>query len=413
MSEMSRSNPAPLGLFQATGIELEYMIVDSETLNVLPICDRVLREVAGETVLETDRGATAWSNELALHVIETKTNGPAADLAPYDAHFQADIVAINEILAPHGGMLLPTGMHPWMDPIKESHLWPHEQGEIYQQFDRIFNCKGHGWTNLQSVHINLPFASDAEFRKLHRAIRLLLPILPALSASSPMVHGELNGTLDNRLRFYENNCRRVPQVTGVVIPEDAVSAQAYEQQILRPMYQAIKPYDPHGILAHEWLNARGAIARFDRDAIEIRILDTQEFPGADLVISTLIRDTLQGIIAGRWSDLERTASWEAEELAKIYHKVVTHAEQGYIEDEDYLGFFDFPGTKAMAGELWQHLVETADFARADLYSVFLQRGSLATRIKQAFKSKKPPREEVRELYRELANCLQHGRYFKT
>ena len=35
--------------------------------------------------------------------------------------------------------------------------------------------------------LNLPFSSDEEFGRLHAAIRLLLPLLPALAASSPLV----------------------------------------------------------------------------------------------------------------------------------------------------------------------------------------------------------------------------------
>ena len=42
------------------------------------------------------------------------------------------------------------------------------------------------------------------------------------------------------------------------------------------------------MLRHEWLNARGAIARFDRNAIEIRLADTQECPRADVAVAHAI-----------------------------------------------------------------------------------------------------------------------------
>src|SRR5690606_18371458 len=99
-------------------------------------------------------------------------------------------------------------------------------------FDRIFNCGGHGWANLQSVHLNLPFANDAEFGRLHTAIRLLLPLMPALAASSPLVERRMTGVLDNRLEFYRSNAKRVPSVTGLVVPEPALTRQEYEQDIL-------------------------------------------------------------------------------------------------------------------------------------------------------------------------------------
>ena len=71
---------APLRLFQGFGIELEYMIVDARTLDVRPLCDRAIEAELGEVASDVERGEIAWSNELALHVIELKTNGPAAAL---------------------------------------------------------------------------------------------------------------------------------------------------------------------------------------------------------------------------------------------------------------------------------------------------------------------------------------------
>ena len=79
-----------------------------------------------------------------------------------------------------------------MNPLTETVIWPHDNNEIYSLYDKIFDCRGHGWSNLQSVHINLPFKDELEFRKLHSAIRLLLPIIPALSASSPFADGTIH-----------------------------------------------------------------------------------------------------------------------------------------------------------------------------------------------------------------------------
>jgi gamma-glutamyl:cysteine ligase YbdK (ATP-grasp superfamily) len=106
-----------------------------------------------------------------------------------------------------------------MDPLRETKLWPHQNNEIYQAFDRIFDCRGHGWSNLQSCHINFPFETEEEFGRLHAAIRLVLPLLPALAASSPYKEGVRGEDLDTRLATYRTNCARVPLVTGNVIPE--------------------------------------------------------------------------------------------------------------------------------------------------------------------------------------------------
>jgi hypothetical protein len=246
-----------LHLFEAFGLEIEYAIVYAESLDVRPIADRLLERAAGEAVSDLERGEIAWSNELALHVIELKTNGPAPDLTVLPERIQANVLEAAGILDGLGAGLLPGGMHPWMDPATESRLWPHETNDVYRAFDRIFGCSGHGWTNLQSVHVNLPFAGDAEFHRLHAAIRLVLPLAPALAASTPIVDGRVGSELDQRLVAYAGNSRRIPAVAGRTVPEPVDSERAYEKVILGPLYEALAPHDPEGLLRHEWANARG------------------------------------------------------------------------------------------------------------------------------------------------------------
>src|SRR5712675_217984 len=173
------------------------MIVDAVSLDVLPKSDHVLFSVSKDESSEVERGALAWSNELVLHVLEIKTNGPAAGLGGLDDLVMSDVREIETILKGINGRLMPGAAHPWMDPERETRLWPHEDNEIYAAFDRIFGCTGHGWSNLQCTHLNLPFSGDAEFARLHAAIRLVLPIIPALAASSPILDSRLTGLMDS------------------------------------------------------------------------------------------------------------------------------------------------------------------------------------------------------------------------
>ena len=94
-------------LFDCFGVELEYMIVRRDTLDVFPAADRVLHAVAGAYDSEVEIGEIAWSNELALHVIELKTSGPASALTGLAAKFQDSVRRINAILAEHDAMLMP------------------------------------------------------------------------------------------------------------------------------------------------------------------------------------------------------------------------------------------------------------------------------------------------------------------
>ena len=93
------------------------MIVDRTTLDVAPVSDRLLTAVAGELTNETEQGAIAWSNELALHVIELKTNGPAPHLKARRRFSSAHVHAHQRHCSSQwNACLMPTGVHPWMDP---------------------------------------------------------------------------------------------------------------------------------------------------------------------------------------------------------------------------------------------------------------------------------------------------------
>ncbi len=329
----------PLHLFEAYGVELEYIIVDKDTLKIAPIADKVLESVAGTYVNEVDRGLVAWSNEIVLHVIEVKTNGPAKDISIYAEAFQKSIEEINTILDGFNAQLMPTAAHPLMDPNIDARLWPHEQTAIYHSYNRIFDCTGHGWSNLQSTHINLPFASDLEFGKLHTAIRLLLPLMPALSASSPVIEGKITGLIDTRLEYYRNNQIKIPSIAGQIVPEAVTTIQEYQDQILKPIYRDIAPYDLEGILQEEWLNSRGAIARFDRGAIEIRVLDIQECPLADLAIVHIIVSTLKALVNERWTCFEDQKKWSENYLSAILLNSIKQGSQTMISDPDFLAQF--------------------------------------------------------------------------
>lgn len=295
------STRSRLRLFAGIGVEMEYMIVDARTLSVRPISDELIRSVAREYVSDIDRGPISWSNELVLHVIELKTNGPADSLTGLSSLFQDNVSEINRILEPFSACLMPTAMHPWMDPHTETRLWPHEYSPVYEAYNKIFGCQGHGWANLQSTHLNLPFSSDEEFARLHAAIRLVLPILPALAASSPIMDGQQAPWLDQRLAVYRTNSAKIPSLTGRVIPEAVFSQAAYEAEIFEPMYRDIAPFDSDGVLQDEFLNSRGAIARFSRGSIEIRLIDIQECPMADIAIASAVVGTLQALVREHWS----------------------------------------------------------------------------------------------------------------
>ncbi len=402
-----------LRLFEAFGIELEYMLVDAATLGVAPAADWLLAEAAGEVTGEYLSGPLAWNNELALHVVELKLAAPAASLDGASTAFQADVVRIDGILGSRSLRLMPGGMHPWMDPDVELRLWPHENREIYAAFDRIFSCRGHGWANLQSMHLNLPFADDAEFTLLHAATRFMLPLLPGLAASSPVMDARLTGTADNRLAVYRKNCARIPSVTGAVVPEPVTGIAQYQREILGRIYADLAPHDPEGVLAGEWVNARGAIARFERMALEIRVLDVQECPRMDLAFARVVAATLRSLCERYHGDVAMLNAWRTSDLARYFEATVAGAEATEIHDRRYLELLGCRSAGTRVGAVWGLLAERAAAAGAldrdaeRALEHYLRHGTLATRIVTALPAE-PARADLERVYRQLCDCLAAG-----
>lgn len=408
----------PLSLFEGFGVEMEYMIVEQDTLNVLPISDKVLETAAGNISSEYSTENMAWSNELVLHVIEIKTDGPAISLDTLSRAFQQQISDIETILRRFNARLMPGAIHPWMDPDREMKLWPHEYNPIYEAYNRIFDCCGHGWANLQSTHLNLPFNGDDEFGKLHAATRLILPLIPAMATSSPIADGRCKPFLDYRMEVYRTNSIKVPSVTGNIIPEPVFTREDYDREIFQRMYRDIAPFDPDGILQEEWLNSRGAMSRWDRQTIEIRVIDIQEYPGADIAILEWIVHTTKALTAEKWTDFNSQKSWSDSALLDILLQTIELGENAVIRNQDYLSLFGCVADSITAGELCEHIFSEigqdapfTDESRNHLKLIF-RKGTLASRI---LRSLPDPfaKADLHHVYQQLCNCLRDGKSYRA
>jgi glutamate---cysteine ligase / carboxylate-amine ligase len=403
----------PLALFEGHGIELELMIVRRDDLGVYPVCDRVLSAAGDRLEGEVTRGETAWSNELVLHVVELKTNGPRKTLDGLARAFHDDVLAIDRILEPLGGRLLGTAMHPTMDPLREARLWPHGTHEVYRAYDRAFGCRGHGWANLQSIHVNLPFANDAEFGRLHAAVRLVLPLLPALAASSPIVEGRVTGLFDTRLAVYRKNQRLVPSITGSVVPERVYTRRDYEQRILRIIGKDVERLDPEGVLEPEWVNSRGAIARFGRGSIEIRVIDAQESATSSVAVAVAAIAVVRALVSEKWTSTEQQRCFHETALEPIFTAATARGGEALITDERLLACFGVARAPCSVRDLWTHLAGSLDMrvdGRRDMLEVILRQGTLSERILRAL-GPEPVAGRIRDVYGELADCLGEDRIF--
>jgi carboxylate-amine ligase len=402
-------------MFEGYGIELEYMIVDKETLDVKPIADDLLRHQLGEIGSDFDNGIVTWSNELVMHVIEIKSTRPESDLEALQRAFSRNIAQINHILEEYDAMLLPSAAHPFMNPFTDTKLWPHDNNEVYDRYDKIFDCRGYGWSNLQSTHLNLPFNNNEDFAKLHAAIRVILPLLPALCASSPILGSAASGMLDTRLKYYKLNQSKIPSITGKVIPEAVFNFEDYKKNIYSIIEKDIAPFNEDGILDPVWVNSRGAIARFDRGSIEIRIMDIQECPAADLAIINLVNETLKLLVSEKLSSFTNQTQADTNLLSTIFDNVIVSGAQTKVEATEFCKLFGI-STSCAIQEIWKHIL--GQIPAQDAYTkkwqsiihFILERGTLAERILQSTAGDYS-QERLLTVYKELSVCLAEDRMF--
>lgn len=384
------------------GIEIEYMMIDPKDLSIRPIIQQILGDED-----EIKRGIFSWSAEFAAHVFEIKNNTPVQDILSLLAGMQNEVVTVAALLDRQKTGLLPTGMHPFMNPAKEALWTTYDQSAEKKIFDKIMQPGGHSWANIQATHLNIGFANEVQFVQLNNAIRILLPILPALCASTPFIEGKSNNIWNNRLNEYQKNGLKFPEVVGHIVPEYVEGIAEYKDIVLAPIYKAFKPYDLTGELCDETLNARGMIARFDRSALEIRVLDVQECVLADLAICELCRVVLKTL------SQEKSKNFSINSLVSIYQQSIQHGENAIISDSDYIEILlNRRESKMRAHDLWIGLIENFNSELPvefkDFYSVYRNQGTLSTRI-----LKKEKDTNLFKIYNELANCLLEGRVYSN
>jgi gamma-glutamyl:cysteine ligase YbdK (ATP-grasp superfamily) len=281
---------------EVLGPEHEFSIVNDE-LEALPIVDKIIKDFHGRVVNFVEQPSFTFGKELQLHVMEFKPNAPFKTPVEFEETMQEAILTIQDFLQrKFHAHLLGTGMHPLLE-LDETGIWPHRHRQIYEAYSKIFNLRRHGWLNIQSFHLNLPYSNEESGILVNNTLANICPYLSAISASSPIYEGRLGDRVDNRLYFYKQNQKEIQSVTGDVIPEYTSSFSQYKTSVIGKYSDDLfKAGADKLILNKEWVNSRGVIFRFDRRAIEIRIMDEQECIKSDVALSCFIRAVLRGLM---------------------------------------------------------------------------------------------------------------------
>jgi gamma-glutamyl:cysteine ligase YbdK (ATP-grasp superfamily) len=347
-----------------------------------------------------------FGKELQLHVMEIKANQPFKSPIEFEATMQNAVCTLSQIVKKQGAKLLGTGMHPLLK-LQDTAIWPHYHQKIYREYGKIFNLNQHGWLNIQSFHLNLPYKKEADATEIHNQLANLCTYLPAVTASSPIFEGKNGPDTDNRLRFYKANQKEVPSVTGDVVPEYVSSLAEYKRTVIgRYSADLAKAGADRILLNREWVNSRGIIFRFDRCALEVRVMDEQECVKMDVALSCFIRAALRGLIA-------TTAELSPHEaLVKDFNAVIKDGLNAKVSS---------PNGKT-ARQVCQHYLNVAQ-AHADadekkylpLIHRRIEEGNLSEliRAKVGKRSEKTCfQEAIVDVYSKLINCLANNEPFQ-
>lgn len=391
-----------------------YSIVDRITLEALPLADEVLGAI--RTASKTGARATMdWKPSTATHLIQlepVRGSKPSPALA---RRISVQLAKADGVLKWHKAMLLPTGAHPL---LRAADAHPSVgAGDPFEQLPLdLFDRRVHGHINSPGLYLGMRFSSDEEFAKLHAAVRVLLPIIPALTASSPFLEGKPTGYMDSRalqmIKAYEGH----PELAGAIVPEAVFSQEDHDRIVLAPIARVFAQRNTEDGADAEALNVRGAVAFFDRGVLELRVMDPQEHPAMDLALVEFVRVVLKAMMSGRWVSSYLQRAWTEQDLLAIYLQVIKDAGATLFPSREYLMMFGLLNQDEMsAGMLWQHLFvelyeDLSDEART-LVGHILEQGCLASRITQRVGTD-ASEQSITKVYSELAECLAQGRNFQ-
>jgi gamma-glutamyl:cysteine ligase YbdK (ATP-grasp superfamily) len=380
------------------GPEHEFSLVNQE-LKVLPITDKIIKDYCGKIINFVELPTFTFGKEIQLHVMEIKASSPFKSPVKFEETMQNAVSTLNQIVHKHGALLLGTGMHPLLK-LEDTAIWSHYHRKIYQEYGKIFKLNQHGWLNIQSFHLNLPYRKEADGIQMHNLLANLCAYLPAIAASSPIYEGKAGPDVDNRLHFYKINQKEIPSVTGEIIPEYADSFSQYKHEVIGRYSEALSKAGAGKILlSREWVNSRGVIFRFDRSALEIRVMDEQECIKSDVALSCFIRATLRGLIALKAELLPHDL------LVKDFNAVVKEGLNAQVLSPD----------GKTARQVCQHYFDLAlDYADEDekkylwLIKKRLEEGNLSELIRDRVlrrAGKTDFREAIINVYSTLIKCL--------
>jgi carboxylate-amine ligase len=216
------------------------------------------------------------------------------------------------------------------------------------------------------------------------------------------------------MAFYKTNQRRVPEIAGDVVPEYMTSFAQYRRDVFEPIYRALDQLPGAERIRNEFVNSRGAIPRFVRDALEVRVVDLQECVKMDVAVAGFVRLAAKGL--WRLLDAGHLRLPEHAMLVEDYEACVAQGRAARVEASHLCAAVGYRPGAATATTALHELLDLAwgesqgaDQPYLRLVEERIRTGSLAELVLRATaldrRSEGEGRAAIERVYGELADCL--------
>ncbi|HYM44646.1 MAG TPA: YbdK family carboxylate-amine ligase [Solirubrobacteraceae bacterium] len=300
------------------GVEEEFSILDSETLDLLPRFEQ-MRDAAGAS---DELLREAITGELISAEIEI-ISGIGADLHDALARQRERRRRLFALAAAQGVALGATGTHPWADYREQAII----DTEHYRRVEE--GLKYVAWrNNTFSLHVHVGVRDIDRAVRVCDRLRDVLPLLLAISANSPYLDGRDSGLQSARTQSFTKSFPRCG------VPDAFGGWRAYREYIeLLVRTRSIVEF------TQVWWSVR---PHFSFGTVEVRICDAQSTAGESEALAALtfaciaqaVRDVDEGVphaqppprlieenmwrairfgLDGRLLDLEREREYPARE----------------------------------------------------------------------------------------------------
>lgn len=178
-------SPAP-----TIGVELEVQILDAETLELSSLAPEILKRVPPNL---TER----IKPEFIQSMVEINT-GICATVAEVEEDLKGTYALLNDITETLGGTLYTVSLHPF-SRVSEQRVSDHPR---YKKIMHELQLVGRRFIT-QGLHVHIGVDDEEKVIKVCNNIRIYLPILLALTTSSPFYEAVDTGLMSYRSKLFE------------------------------------------------------------------------------------------------------------------------------------------------------------------------------------------------------------------